>query len=279
MSSPSSQTTILLAEPDAMFRKALSRALELAGFGVENATTADQIFHTLKTRAIALLVVDIHLPGMDGITLLRQLHTDHPDTPVMVLTRRATLVTAIEAVKLGVADYLLKPLPTKTILDAVRGVLETRASRAHREKLANTVMEMLSGAETTVAPVSPPPADPASVPPAEGGNLLHAPPILLDAASRQLFTEDDFSDPVPLSRRETDVLAMMMRHANEILTFDDLATVIWDDTPPCQQEIQKIIRPCISRIRKKIEKKARRRVIFTVRHTGYLYRTSPKALQ
>ncbi len=274
MSPPSSQTTILLAEPDAMFRKALSRALELAGFTVDEATTAEQIFHILKTRAMDLLVVDIHLPHTDGITLLRQLHATFPDTPVIVLTRRATLTTAIEAVKLGVADYLLKPLPTNTILVSIQSALEARASRVHREKLANTVMKMLPGMEATV------PAGVTVAPPlAVKANLLHASPILLDASARLLFTEDNLADPVLLTRRETLVLAAMMRHANEILTFEDLAAAIQDDIPSENQDVQKIIRPCISRIRKKIEKKSRRRVIFTVRHTGYLYRTSPKTLR
>lgn len=262
----SAQTTILVTEPDSTFRKALTRALLLEDYKISEATTFEQMVHNLECSAVQLIITDVHIPHVDGITLLRWLHRTYPDIPVIILTRSATISTAIEAVKLGVADYLLKPLSTKSVLTAITHALNEKLEHIQRERLAESVFDAFESADvsasswTNTEPVK--------------QDILYVAPITLDTTAHLLYADDRPAAPVALSAREAALLEAMMRHPNDILTFQDLAGAIGagDTVPESDEHAQKVIRPCVSRLRKKIETHLHHRVIFTIRRTGYLYR-------
>ena len=123
---------ILLADPDMPFRVALARTLKFKGYSVDQAASVQQMLHLLSKVPVSLVVIDIRMPETDGISLIRQLRQKFPDTHIIILSAGANVETTIEAVKLGVKDYLLKPIATGDILTAIDMVLHTRSNFARQ---------------------------------------------------------------------------------------------------------------------------------------------------
>jgi two-component system, OmpR family, response regulator len=100
---------LLLVEDDALVGDAIVRGLSAAGFTVDHAQTAELARVALKTEHFDLAIVDIGLPGADGLTLVQALRGSGNSTPVLVLTARYTLQDKIRAFDLGADDFLMKP--------------------------------------------------------------------------------------------------------------------------------------------------------------------------
>jgi DNA-binding response OmpR family regulator len=100
---------ILLVEDDALVADAVVRGLTLAGFTVDHAPSAERGQAALAVEHFDLAVVDIGLPGADGLTLVSSLRTAGRAMPVLVLTARDTLADKIRAFDLGADDFLMKP--------------------------------------------------------------------------------------------------------------------------------------------------------------------------
>ncbi len=128
--SPPTPKRILLADPDATFRTALARTLKFKGYIVDQAASARQMFSVLSKVSPALVLLDISMPNTDGIQLIRHLRRDFPATDVVILSAGANVETTVEAVKLGVKDYLLKPMATVDVLIAIDIVLHLDTSLA-----------------------------------------------------------------------------------------------------------------------------------------------------
>lgn len=251
---PSGQKRILLADSDALSRVALARTLKLSGYRVDQASTANQIFHLLKLAPVDLLIAEIHLPHTDAIELMRRLRHDYPRLRVIVLTAKGNIDTAVEAVKLGIEDYLLKPLPSRDILAAVDEALHHRVSSA--------VAPPSYGVTVT----------PASLPKPTTG-ALRAGLLYLNRHTQVVFAEHTPHHIISLSRRETILLEALMRHANHVLSFGELAVALWGNGHCFSTEqIVKTLRPTIFRLRKKLEAIVPYPVIITVRQKGYMFR-------
>jgi len=100
---------ILLVEDDALVADAVVRGLTLAGFSVDHAPSAERGRSALEAEQFDLAVVDIGLPGADGLTLVSSLRSAGRAMPVLVLTARDTLAEKIRAFDLGADDFLMKP--------------------------------------------------------------------------------------------------------------------------------------------------------------------------
>jgi two-component system response regulator FlrC len=118
---------ILVVEDDEGVRSFLTEALEDHGHQVAAASDGQQALLELAKVSFELVVTDLKMPGMDGMTLLRRLRIEQPDVEVIVLTAHGTVETAVEAMKLGAHDYLQKPLSGPAELRLVVGrALERR---------------------------------------------------------------------------------------------------------------------------------------------------------
>jgi DNA-binding NtrC family response regulator len=102
--------SILVVDDEAILREDLKAFLQGKGHRVRAAADGRKALVLLEEEEAALVITDLRMPGLDGLELLERVRTDHPDTQVMVLTAYASVETAIEALRQGAADYLLKPL-------------------------------------------------------------------------------------------------------------------------------------------------------------------------
>ena len=127
---------ILVVDDDPGFRKLLETILTGAGYQVQTAGTVGEALRLAATRQFHLVLSDLKLPDGDGLAVLRWLSENAPETPVIMLTAFGTIASAVEAMKLGAADYLGKPLSSPEELRlVVRRTLEQRQATAERELL------------------------------------------------------------------------------------------------------------------------------------------------
>ncbi len=116
--------TILIIDDEPKLSRSLALILQRAGYKVTTAATAGEGLERLQAGAYDLVFLDIKLPDQSGIQLLPQIRSIYPDMPVVILTAHASLETAIEAVRAGATDYLLKPIDPEAILARVIKILE-----------------------------------------------------------------------------------------------------------------------------------------------------------
>jgi len=102
--------SILVVDDEPILREDLRAFLQASGHRVRAAADGRRALALLEEEEAELVITDLRMPGVDGLELLERVRTDHPDTLVMVLTAYASVETAIEALRRGAADYLLKPL-------------------------------------------------------------------------------------------------------------------------------------------------------------------------
>src|SRR5512136_3492861 len=100
---------MLIVEDDELVADALKRGLAEAGFAVDRVPSAEQAEAALATEEFDLAVVDIGLPKVDGLTLVRRMRRAGSDLPVLILTARDALPDRVDALDLGADDYLTKP--------------------------------------------------------------------------------------------------------------------------------------------------------------------------
>ncbi|WP_415902757.1 sigma-54-dependent transcriptional regulator [Neptuniibacter sp. QD29_5] len=121
---------ILIVEDDNELREALCDTLELAGFEYLEAEDAETALEILTRQQVAMVVTDVNMPGMDGHQLLDRIHETYPALPVMLITAFGQVSKAVEAIKAGAVDYLMKPFDSDALISSVRrfAVGETVAS-------------------------------------------------------------------------------------------------------------------------------------------------------
>jgi excisionase family DNA binding protein len=119
---------VLVVDDEASIRDLLSKTLALAEYEVDTAADANAALDRVRGHAYDLLIADLKMPGMDGLTLIRQVKRMRSDLPVIIITGFSTESTAIEAVNLGVAGYLTKPFRVPQVLAAAAKALGAPAA-------------------------------------------------------------------------------------------------------------------------------------------------------
>jgi two-component system, NtrC family, response regulator PilR len=117
-------TNILIVEDDPSHLEILQRHLERCGYRVEAADCAEQALSRFSRFAPHLVLSDLRMPGMSGFELLRKLKSDVPDVAVVLMTAFDDMQTAIDAMKDGAYDYLVKPLDLERLEAIIHGALE-----------------------------------------------------------------------------------------------------------------------------------------------------------
>src|SRR5215831_12068314 len=114
---------LLIVDDEPNILSTLRRALELEGYAVEVAGSGRVALDKLRAHTFDGVLLDVAMPEMDGLAVLRALRQNDPELPVMMMSGNATLATAVEATKLGACDFLEKPLTTDKVLITVHNAL------------------------------------------------------------------------------------------------------------------------------------------------------------
>jgi DNA-binding response OmpR family regulator len=126
------KTRILLVDDEEQFVQALSERLTLRGYDVTTSLSGEDALEKLKHFNYEVVILDIAMPGLDGVTTLREIKKFKPLTEVIMLTGHATVETAIEGMKLGAADYLVKPCDTEELMAKINKAHQKKAGTEER---------------------------------------------------------------------------------------------------------------------------------------------------
>ncbi|MBI5482298.1 MAG: response regulator [Deltaproteobacteria bacterium] len=111
---------VLVVDDEQEFAAALAKRLGLRGFDVEVAHDGEQALARIRATAFDAVVLDIRMPGPDGVATLRQVRLERPGLSVILLTGHVLVSQAIEGMRLGAFDYLTKPVDTDRLTEVLR---------------------------------------------------------------------------------------------------------------------------------------------------------------
>ncbi|RPI53666.1 MAG: response regulator, partial [Chloroflexi bacterium] len=174
---PIPKARILVVDDEPTTRRAVARALGLSGYEAESAASGEQALELLAARPYDLLLLDLRMPGMDGVEVMARAQERHPNLLIIVFTAHATVHSAVEAVRAGAVDYLLKPSTIRDIEAAVARALERQRERLRRQHLIQVMAEALAAlqAEDDLD---------AGTPHLAGERFLRSGPVSFDRAKR-----------------------------------------------------------------------------------------------
>ena len=270
-------TRLLVVDDEVTVRSTLSDLLELRGYRVTQAASGVEALHCLQTEPYDLMILDVRMPGMNGIEVMQRAEAFQADVAIVLLTGHATLESAIAAVRLGAVDYLLKPFDIDDLDLTIRHTLEEKAEEQRRQKLLTTINQAVSLLQAKEPLADSPsaatgtPLEPSSSSP----NLLRVEGLELDEEKRRVTLTGSHPRTESLTEGEAAILATFIRHAGDVLSCKELAREALEYTHLEKWEAQSVVRPYISRLRHKIEQNSDKpQLIRTVRGRGYFLAAS-----
>ena len=133
---------ILLIDDEAIALTNLTHVLKREGYEVTACKDGETGLEAIRRNDFDLVLTDLKMPGIDGMEVLRQLHADQPDVPVIMITGHATLDSAVEAMKAGAHHYLAKPFRLAEAREVVRSALEMRRIKRENQELRLRVEQL-----------------------------------------------------------------------------------------------------------------------------------------
>ena len=111
---------VLLVDDEEEFVSALSERLMLRGIEVDSALNGEEALARLVEKEFEVVILDVMMPGLGGLEVLRQINSTHPDTQVILLTGHGSTREGIEGMRLGAFDYLIKPVDIEEMLEKMK---------------------------------------------------------------------------------------------------------------------------------------------------------------
>jgi DNA-binding response OmpR family regulator len=256
------EARLLVVDDEAAERITLGEVLRLEGYQVSLAASGEEALESVEEQPpFDVVILDLKLPGIDGLQVLESIHEDYPNTIIILITGYATLETALQAMRKGAYDYLLKPCPVEEILAAVHNGLDDLQSERHRrslvEQLQDTVQELV---ETQGGAV---PSEPQTE-----DEILEVDDVRIDRARHEVTRAGNVVELTPTEFR---LLECLMERADEVCTPQELVR--------CAQGYEadawgarSIVRVHVRRLRSKLEPVPERpRYIVNIRGVGYMF--------
>lgn len=223
---------ILIVEDEEKIARVISLELDYEGYAVDIATTGREALELLREHRWDLVLLDIMLPELNGLEVLRRLRSAGDVTPVILLTARDSLPDKVSGLDQGANDYLTKPFKIEELLARIRALLRT--SKQFKQVAEFEQERRVVG------------------------------PITVNVNSHEVLLT---GEPVELTPREFDLLLYLMKHPNQVLNREQLLSAVWGfdyygDT--------NVVDVYIRYLRKKIDEQLGLPLIHTVRGVGYM---------
>jgi two-component system, LuxR family, response regulator FixJ len=144
----SGEATVYVIDDDEAVRESLAFLLASARVPVRTFDSAQAFLASLADLDPGCVITDVRMPGMDGLELLQQLRAKRVQLPVIVVTGHGDVPMAVEAMKIGAADFLEKPFDDDVLLASVRAALNRHEKDAHREAERKQVLDRMAALST-----------------------------------------------------------------------------------------------------------------------------------
>jgi len=134
---------LLLIDDEEEFLAAAAGPLARRGMQIHTATDGPDALALMARQAFDVVVLDVRLPGMDGLEVLRRIQADHADTEVILLTGHPSVTLALDGIRLGAFDYLIKPQQTRDLVQKIKAAYARRKAREQeaRERRVKEILE------------------------------------------------------------------------------------------------------------------------------------------
>jgi DNA-binding response OmpR family regulator len=225
---------ILAVDDDLEVLETLGRVLRREAFEVGLISSGTEALHVLEKRHPDLMILDIIMPGMDGITVCRRLRQDPRFTalPILFLTAKGTTDDIVDGLDAGADDYVVKPFELAELRARIHALLR----RSIRDKGSNTVLQLND--------------------------------LRLDSGTYQVFVGDEI---IQLTSTEHRLLRYLMENPNRALSPGHLLQAVWEYPPNTGDP--DLVRAHVRNLRAKIEIDDRRKYIRTIHGVGYMIST------
>jgi DNA-binding NtrC family response regulator len=133
---------VLLVDDEEQFVETLALRLEARDYAVATAFNGDQALNQVKAKDVDVVVLDVLMPGLSGTDTLREIKKLRPLTEVIMLTGNATVETAIEGMKLGAFDYLMKPTEIEDLVEKINKAYKRKAE--HEDRIRQATIDKIA---------------------------------------------------------------------------------------------------------------------------------------
>jgi two-component system response regulator MprA len=235
-SGASAAERILIVDDEPAVREALQRSLAFEGYGTEVAVDGVEALTRAETYAPDLIVLDIQMPRMDGLTAARRLRAAGSTVPILMLTARDTVGDRVTGLDAGADDYLVKPFELDELFARVRALLR---------RSAYATAGGAAGEEDVLAFAD----------------------LRMDLATREVHRG---TRRVELTRTEFTLLELFLAHPRQVLTREQILKSVWGfDFEPSSNSLDVYV----MYLRRKTEAAGEPRLVHTVRGVGYALRS------
>jgi two-component system phosphate regulon response regulator OmpR len=233
----SSNGSVLIVEDDRGVREMVAEYLGQQGYDVQQAESGGDMREVIERNLPDVVLLDVRLPGEDGLTLARYLRERY-DVGIIMVTAAGGVVDRVVGLEIGADDYITKPFDPRELLARLKSVMRRLHARGSPQGAAGPAAERVAVGR-----------------------------CFLDVASRQLV--DGEGREVPITSMEYDLLKVFSEHPNRVLTRDQILTLTKNrEWEPFDRSID--IR--IARLRRKVEANPEEpRALRTVRGAGYMF--------
>ena len=241
-----SKAHILVVDDEPVTRQSLTDILRLEGYNVASVPNGEAAIDYIRMYTVELMILDLRMPGMSGLEVIKVTSQLSPDTEIILLTAHGSMETAVEALRQRIHDYLLKPATPAQVIESVNRGLARRQAKIEGKRMA--ALELSPSAMNF-----------------EG--------VTIDLV-RRLVSEG--GDSIQLTPAEGHLLKVFLENPGKVFSHRELVLLV-QGYDVSQREAQEILRPLISRLRNKLEPfpPLHDRIV-SVRGTGYLFEPHPQ---
>jgi DNA-binding response OmpR family regulator len=239
------KANILVVDDEQIERQTLTDILRLEGYHVSAVANGEAAVDFVRLNAIDLMVLDLRMPGMSGLDVVKVINRISPDVEIIMLTAHGSMESAIDALRSQIHDYLLKPASPTQIIDSVSRGLARRSKKLRERERQQTDLGKEENAVVTMG---------------DG--------VVVDYGRRLVRSE---THTILLTPAEGRLLRIFVENIGKVFTHRELVLLVqgYSTTP---QEAPEILRPLVSRLRQKLSEipTLMQRVV-SVRGTGYVF--------
>lgn len=224
--------SILIVEDEEKILRLLELELEIEGYRIGKAMDGNEALEVYGSRKWDLILLDVMLPGISGIELLRKIRTKNTFTPVILLTAKGSVEDKVSGLDLGANDYITKPFQIEELLARIRAVLRMRTAAPSMED--------------------------------DGDEWLNTADLRLNVKTREVIRGENEIDLTP---KEYDLLLYLLKNKRQVLNRDQILEAVWGYDFYGETNVVDVY---IRYVRKKLEYGFEAPLIHTVRGVGYV---------
>jgi DNA-binding response OmpR family regulator len=276
MDSTNELAHVLVVDDEGAIRYSVSKTLQRVGYTVSEAASGEEALDAMKKDRYDVVLTDIRMPGLTGVELLKRIKEVAPDAIVILMTGYASLGTAVEALRLGAHDYLIKPSSSQDIRQSVARGVERARNLKRRRALLDAIRSNVSELTRTDVDVvknifddadfddEPPKMDEPVAEPISSNMTLG--PLTIYPGRYQISVDNQ---PIDLTPTEFDLLLYLAAHRGRVVSCHELVREVRGYTVD-EAEAREVIRPHVSNLRRKLKQAGQDAdLIVNVRGIGY----------